>query len=1788
MGGQDEGVRRRGGSSGPSPDAPRRDASAGRIPTSWQVDLELTRDLGGLASVAPPELASAAACLEILLATARMSGRFPANGVCVTIFAPLLLGTDDARRLKVRVGPETLELCAVHAASGELTGGCHASLTATALSPSSAWVMPTELDGLCSREQVTEGLAASVKSPLTKLALGSAGAVAVLARSVASEGSVLPPIAWTGVLHGARLLWPTWLGKGRSALLHVQRIGRVALVQPGLVPTVVWYRPRVDSTGRVVAIDAALVAANGSMVAVLEAIELGAERTEALDDLLPRFEAVAARVFAGLLAGPSDNLLALGASSLDLVRFCCAVQAELGVRLDHAALLRHPTIEHAHQLAIASTERGDRPSLASLRSGPGESNDGLHPLSYAQEAIWIAGMLAEGTSAFVDVAAWRLVGRLDVAALARSLRALTARHESLRTSIVDTEAGLRQRVLPIAPEVQLHRSAGTFAEASIAELAARVRPLTRLFAREGAPLFAAHLLSDGDCHVLVFVAHHAVCDGLGLRSLLLQLSDAYAAETSSSGQALLLPSSAQQRDIGVWDHEPARLADQDQAVARWVESIGSATSACPVPPDFQAPVALGFAGRRQELRTDVLVDAVTAFARAERTTVFVALLAAFRALLLRYQPPGDEPMIAIPIGNRGLPELQDAVGCFVNTVPLVVRADGGPSFRELVQRTHEAVAGVLAEQFWPFELAARRMRASQDKDFRLSVGFSLLETPLPKLGDVIAEPIPVDLGVARSDLIMQVAMDGHSVQGWLEYRTDLYAQETIERFSRYYGRLLAACLAAPERSIVAHSITSSADAAEVARHCVGAVDVTVQPTVLQQFRNQAAHHGSSAAVVSADGDVTTYVELARRAVGLARRLRGVGVAPDAIVLLMLPRGVDLAVGMLAVLEVGACFVPVDPETPAARLTAAVREAGIGYAVIAPDPCEPPCLPGCTAVRVDAPPADDPLRTASVHRGPTDLAYGVFTSGSTGTPKLVLLEHGGLANFAEQRRQILGVRKGDRVLHVASPSFDACVGDVVEALTSGATLHCAPADASFGGEALANFARAASITVATLTPSVLATLPAEPLPALRMLAVAGERCSAALVNRWAVGRRFFNLYGPAEATIWATADECRPGEVPTLGWPIGNVRAYVVDSQLHTLPFCVPGEIAIGGVGVGRGYAVAPPAARARFSADPQTSAAEGRLYLTGDRGLMQPDGRIRFLGRLDDEVKLRGVRIQPGDVEHALVEQPHVRSAAVVLNGQGAEAKLVAFVELDAEEPEAAIRLHAALRLVLPRALRPSAIETLHRLPRLPGGKIDRRTLRAVGVTLRNHTEQKAPLQSWAQERVAEAFCRVLRLEPDRGIVVGRHHDFFELGGHSLLVVRLLSELRTTTGVQLRLCDVMGLGTVARIASLIENPSASSPIDEHVAIRADVRRTDFGEPIRHAPRRPDTILVTGATGFLGAHVASRLASQGARVLCLVRACTEEEAHGRLAAHFAGLGLDVAQVGRLGVVLGDVRREGLGATGATRAILEREVDAVVHSAAEISLVASYSRLRPTNVEGTVQVLRLCAVGRAKTLHYVSTLSVMLPRERSDADPIAEVDAGDPTKLPIGYAQSKCVAEHLVRSARAGGLCCVVYRPTRMWASESGVLASDDLLVRFLRGCVELGAAPDVDFCDNLVPVDQAARVIVEGVWRDARSPQYVHIASRRRTHLRHLLAALQRLGHGIAVVSHDEWLSRIDRSQALAPLADFLRGERPLEWRCPDVSVDASTEVLGESAGCLADVDERSIAQLLRVQGLLPR
>jgi amino acid adenylation domain-containing protein len=1039
----------------------------------------------------------------------------------------------------------------------------------------------------------------------------------------------------------------------------------------------------------------------------------------------------------------------------------------------------------------------------------------IFPASFAQQRLWFLHQLVPENPFYNVSAVMRLQGDLHLGALEQAFQEIGQRHEVLRTTFAVVEGELAQIISPDfhlpLPVVNLQATpaiARTAAAQKIAQETAR-----RCFDLTQGLLFRVQLLQlEAADYILLLNLHHIVADGWSIAVLIRELTTLYPAFLKCQPSPLPeLP--IQYADFAHWQREYLQGEVLASQLSYWRQQLQDLPE-LQLPTDHPRPVTPSYRGAAQQLElSPELTSALESLSDRAGVSLFMTLLAAFQTLLYRYTGQTDI-VVGSAIANRNRTELEDLIGFFVNSLVLRTDLSGNPTFEELLARVSHMTLAAYAHQEVPFEKLVEELQPARDlsRNPLFQVVFTLQNTPVAKLElpGLVLSSWPLETETARVDLEFHVYKSLDRLTCTAIYSTDLFEPATITRLLGHFQTLLTEIAAYPQQPIARLSILSPREHHQLLEEWNQTATHDVAPLCAHQLFEAQVRQTPEAVALIYQNQPLTYRSLNQRANQLAHYLQQLGVSSEVLVGLCVDRSLEMVISLLAIWKAGGAYLPLDPTYPRDRLRFMFADAEVK--ILITQSCHLHLFDSellqvvCLDQEQGAIASQSPVN-------PTDqitvnnLAYVIYTSGSTGQPKGVLVEHRGLSNLVEAQRQIFRPKLDSRVLQFASLSFDAAIFEILMALANGATLYLAPQTSLLPGPDLCHFLRDHAITHATLPPSVLSVLSTESLPALQVLISAGEACSSSIVKRWAQGRRFFNAYGPTEATIWATVAELSVDNAkPTIGRPIANTQIYILDANLQPVPIGVVGELYIAGIGLARGYLNRPNLTAERFISPPPLSPLSSlltHLYKSGDRARYLPDGNIEFLGRADTQVKLRGFRVELGEIEAVLQQHSAVQAAVAIAQKDktSGDLCLVAYVVPRQQQSVETSELREFLRSRLPHYLIPSTFVLLPTLPLTPNGKVDRAALPMPELTNSRQKTAIAPPRTLTEEKLVQIWSVVLNLEQ-----VGIDDNFFALGGDSFLALRLMDQVQQQFGQSLPLSTLFLSPTVEQLAKQLTKP----------------------------------------------------------------------------------------------------------------------------------------------------------------------------------------------------------------------------------------------------------------------------------------------------------------------------------------------------------------------------------------------
>ncbi len=1379
-----------------------------------------------------------------------------------------------------------------------------------------------------------------------------------------------------------------------------------------------------------------------------------------------------------------------------------------------------------------------------------------------QQRVWFLDQLQPGSPVNNEALLLLLRKSWQPEEIQEALDRLVERHEVLRVRFDDSEGQLRQvirrdlkiklQILPwIAPNENLSGE-GLFPSSILKEI-------SHSFDLTQGSLLRATLLSRGESdRALLLLGHQGILDKHSIEIL--------AHDLLCILEGKDLPPIESYRDISLSLRQVPTGPNQDADIAWWKEKF-QRTSHLELATDYPRPFAPSH--RCVNARVTLAGTAISSLKRLaeeEKTTPTIVLLALLRTLLARSTNQLDLVIgLSAPSPHRAGAPLP--CGPFSSPLALRLHQDLSSTFRVAVQAEQRTFAEAKAHGDIPFNDILEMLRLERDM-----TRHPLFQVHLQVSGEDVgqiselqgkAERINLPPVFSMFDLSALFSLQGDVLDGWLSFSADLFRSSTSERMARQFETLLESALSSPNVPLSSLPLLHPNERDKILYEW-NRTDAEFPSEALlhELFENQVTLTPDLIAVTS-EGESLTYRQLNEKANQLAHYLREQGVGAGSLVGVCQERSLSMIVSLFAILKAGGAYVALDPEYPRDRLDSMIEDAKPTLVLT-----QVAFLHLFTAARaldiseVWAQIQDQPTTNPERKTTPEDIAYVIFTSGSTGKPKGVMNHHRGICNRIWWMQQTYRLTSEDAVLQKTPFSFDVSVWEFFWPTMAGARLVLCKPGGHRDPDYLVRMINDHQITTLHFVPSMLQiwldAAGVRDCKSLRRVICSGEALNAELQRKFfeTCHGELHNLYGPTEAAVDVTAWQCQredQGHTVPLGRPISNIQLYILDEYQQPVPVGFPGELFIGGVGVARGYINQPKLTSERFLPDPFRPGST--IYRTGDVCRWREDGVIEYLGRSDFQVKIRGFRIELGEIEQTLLQVPSVSQAAVVAKTIGASKQLVAYLAPAAEKTIRRAEVRDYLHKKLPEYMVPSIIVVLPSLPLSPNGKLDRKALPEPDFSPETRRQESTPRND-IERQLAGIWSGLLGLDS-----VGIHDNFFELGGHSLLVMQMLFQIRTTFGEQLSVHSIFNAPTISQLSKLLARRSVSNPPPSIRVPPTDLVGDSVLSPVISATNlpplgdyAPNNILLTGASGFLGAFLAHELLQRPLRKLfCLVRAESTEAARARIQNNLQKRRLwwDGME-SRIEAIPADLSKPRFGLDEATFKHLSREVDTILHNGALVDFVRPYVLLKPANVDGTIEILRLATSHRKKPIHFVSTLSVYPPlkegesrieREDSDLDFL-------PERLHGGYAQSKWVGERLCLQARERDLPVNIYRPGIV-LGPSGTGNAVDFFHMLVKGCIQLGLAPQLDIHFNLTPADYVAPAIVDILFSSPPTSKAYNFVNPVRLRWQDLLSWLSERGYEFSYCSYVEWIAKLRQNveqgeeNVLASLLYFL-AEMPQE------------------------------------------
>ena len=1153
--------------------------------------------------------------------------------------------------------------------------------------------------------------------------------------------------------------------------------------------------------------------------------------------------------------GIEDDFFDMGGDSLVASQLTVRIGEQFRVELTVKDLFEHPSIEqYARLLDAVLSDRTAVKKPEPALSVPVAARKERLPLTLSQQRLWFIQKLEPDSPAHNIVQALEFSGSLDSEALYRAFVRVQRRHEIFRMVFDSVDGQPFARIIEHAEisfeTVDLRQAGGnertsTSAEEPRKSAATFIRnQATAPFDLSQGPLYRALLLRLNDAEaIFALIFHHIIADGTSMGVWMRDLMAEYAA--CKEGRDSPLPESRQQyADFAAWQEKWLAQTDFGNQIAYWKQQMGGEIPILQLPVDYLRPPVPTYRGTLESIELDSeLTGQLKDMARRERTTLFITLMAALTTLLKRYTGQ-DTIVVGTPHASRDLPETQEMIGMFLNMLPIRADLKEDMSFRSVLARIRETSAGAYANKDLPFERLVEILKPKRSLThhplFQVMFSYQNVELPLIETKGLTAKPVFMDRGASEYDLALYMWEEEGRLKGALEYSTDLFRTDAMARMSAHFQNLLREITRDPDRSIGVLPIMAEQEHQQMAEKWNATRAFYPKDTTVVGLFEQTAEKRPDAAAVAFENRQMTYAELNHLANHLASTLHDMGISTQDRVGIRLQRGMDMAVAILAVLKAGAAYVPLDPDFPADRISFMIQDAGIRCLLTHQALSEQhPLSHAVEEVFLDA---DKKHISGQVGQkplpgpGPQDPAYIIYTSGSTGKPKGVQILHRSLVNFLCSMKKEPGLSEDDTLLSVTTMSFDIFGLELFLPLMTGARTVIVSRENAADGSALMGLLEKTGANVMQATPGTWRLMleagwtRGHGVKAL----CGGEALPPDLAEQiLKTGAELWNLYGPTETTIWSAAMKVRSGDMPPrIGLPIANTQFYVLDSSGGLLPIGIAGELHIGGDGLAAVYLNRPELTAEKFIPDPFSADPKARLYKTGDLVKRLSDGTLEFLGRMDHQIKIRGFRVELGEIEEGLNQHPFIKDSVVAVSQAAADDnRLVAyFVSNNADNEPDEKEIRAFLKKRLPDYMVPSLFIRMASFPLTPNGKKDRKALPAPETVQTPAYAERLPPRDALETTLSEIWKDLLGRKN-----VSIHDDFFDIGGHSLLAARMFARIEKELGKNLPLALLFEHSTIEKLAAVMRQGDVTPEWTTLV-------------PIKSKGSRPPLFLVHGAEG----------------------------------------------------------------------------------------------------------------------------------------------------------------------------------------------------------------------------------------------------------------------------------------------------------------------------------------------------
>ena len=1488
-----------------------------------------------------------------------------------------------------------------------------------------------------------------------------------------------------------------------------------------------------------------------------------------------------------------SDIFDMGVHSLMAAKIASEIRKKFSKKIELKDIFEHRNIQSLAKF-ISDITVNEKAELISISRVPNRKNI---PLSFQQEQIWFLSKLVPNNRAYNFQFSLSLKGKLDKNILVQFLNEMIIRHEILRTTFHEGTLGPVQIVH--APwKVKLNEADLTsLPEDKRAGEAEKLmeKVLSHTFDFSKLPLISWSLLKiSEEEYIFLHLEHHFLHDGWEAGIFLREMKAFYIACKEGKPSPLQeLP--IQYADYTIWQRNNLSGDRIEEKISYWINKIKNYPPVLNLPTDHPRPSVQSFNGGAIRLNLKrSLYHSLREFSRNNKVTLFNTMYSAFAILISRYSRQ-SQFLIGTGFANRNLKETESLMGMFVNTVLLYSDLSNNPTFKELLSKTKESMIYDAAHYDIPFMHIVERLKAGvtpgRNPLFQVMFAFHDSDIPLLDFAGLHGELLERHNATAKMDMNVicipraeqHVATESAHLETeditilW-EYNSDIFKRESIEGMFEHYVTILEEIIKSPEKSVEDVNIMLQKEKEKiVSGFNDNALEYDRNLTMINMFEEAVQLHPDKVAIVH-NGKTLSYQQLNKEANKLANRLNTIYQNPslgrlqqNRAIGVCMERGTDMIIGLLGILKTGCSYVPIPPHYPENRLLFIMDDAALNIILTQSNLMkELPFLEG--EGRIIIPLDNDAVDNADFSdKNPgckistEAVAYIIYTSGSTGNPKGVTIPQSAVTNFVTSIQADI-ITEDDIIAQCANYAFDATIYEFWCTLLSGATMVIIDSAKIENLDLLKKEISDNKITTAFFTTALFNAIvdcDVDIITPLKSVLFGGEAVNISTVKKLLLAKpptlNVFHCYGPTECTCYSTfcllTDNYKESDTMPIGKPLHNYTAYVLDSKSNPLPVGVPGELYIGGDSLATGYLNRPELTAERFILNPFATDEEKqknrntRIYKTGDLVRWLPDGNIEFLGRTDFQVKIRGFRIEPEEIESVLMRHDEVKQCVVIPWNQQLIAYWVPRDNAAAQED-----MKTFLARQLPEFMIPTAFIKMESFKLNNNFKVDRNKLPTPKLEdIMSSKREYNPPVTLTEVTLADLWKELLSLDK-----ISVNDNFFEIGGNSILTVRMLSSVKRKLGADVNISQMFAQPTIAYLAAFIEGTGITSGKSENnlsLALKDSEMVVKVENTKSEQEQQPSCILLTGVTGFLGVYLLDGLIKKtNADIYCLVRGKDIEDVQLRYEST-----LDLYKKEflknhpRVKLVKGNLAEINLGMDDATLEMIIEKIDSIYHSGAMVHHIVDYNTIRKSNVFSTVELLKIAATGKKKTLNYISTLGVASVRDSNGFQ--VEVDTNDSPLSTNGYTLSKWVSERILRNVQ--GIDINIFRPGNITGDSTGGICPPykNHALLLMKGCIQMGAAPDWQRSVEMTPVDILSNAIIE-LARSSHGFNIYNMSNPYEIDWKEYIDIIKNCGFNIDLLPVNIWkekhLAMADEKNAMYPIREFYLRERKdimtREWK----------------------------------------